>query len=426
MPVANSQHAVNHTVSGVRVRSKIVPAVTELRALHTLGVAPDVRPPKQRTVAEAPVRPENLRATFEYHDEQGRFLFAVDRYEAAGCRKAIRQWRLDEAGRRVHSLQGVRPVPFRLPELLQAETVFIVEGEPKVLALVAWGLAATCNPMGAGKWRSEYNAYFHDKQVVILPDHDKPGRHHAQRIAQALRPVAASVKVVELPGLPPKGDIVDWQAAGHDRDELLRLVEVAAAFDRATNGEGGEPATEDAIALQFAQKHKDTLRYCHDTGAWFVWAGTHWRREKTRLAFAWARELCRKAAASVEHKKVAATLSKAATAAAVERFAQADRAFAVTSEVWDADRYLLGTPAGVVDLRDGTLRPARREDALTKRVSVARAGTASWTRSRKVTPPSRASCGKWPGMPSPATSPNTPCSSSTAPGATASRCSSTP
>jgi DNA methylase len=31
LPVANTQHAVNHTVSGVRVRSKIVPAVTEVR-----------------------------------------------------------------------------------------------------------------------------------------------------------------------------------------------------------------------------------------------------------------------------------------------------------------------------------------------------------------------------------------------------------
>jgi len=29
--VANSQHAVNHTVSGVRVRSETVPAVTEVR-----------------------------------------------------------------------------------------------------------------------------------------------------------------------------------------------------------------------------------------------------------------------------------------------------------------------------------------------------------------------------------------------------------
>jgi len=31
----NSQHAINHTVSGVRVRSKIVPAVTEVRSWHS-------------------------------------------------------------------------------------------------------------------------------------------------------------------------------------------------------------------------------------------------------------------------------------------------------------------------------------------------------------------------------------------------------
>jgi hypothetical protein len=31
----NSQQAVNQTVSGVRVRSKIVPAVTEVRAWHS-------------------------------------------------------------------------------------------------------------------------------------------------------------------------------------------------------------------------------------------------------------------------------------------------------------------------------------------------------------------------------------------------------
>ncbi len=38
--VANSQHAVNHTVSGVRVRSTIVPAVTEVRELHLANSVP--------------------------------------------------------------------------------------------------------------------------------------------------------------------------------------------------------------------------------------------------------------------------------------------------------------------------------------------------------------------------------------------------
>ncbi len=34
LPVANIQHAVNHTVSGVRRRSNSVPAVTDVRAPH--------------------------------------------------------------------------------------------------------------------------------------------------------------------------------------------------------------------------------------------------------------------------------------------------------------------------------------------------------------------------------------------------------
>jgi hypothetical protein len=34
LSLANIQAAVNHTVSGVRVRSKIVPAVVDVRAPH--------------------------------------------------------------------------------------------------------------------------------------------------------------------------------------------------------------------------------------------------------------------------------------------------------------------------------------------------------------------------------------------------------
>ncbi len=46
--VANSQHVVNHTVSGVRVRSKIVPAVTEVRPwqpAHSSRPSPSRQPP---------------------------------------------------------------------------------------------------------------------------------------------------------------------------------------------------------------------------------------------------------------------------------------------------------------------------------------------------------------------------------------------
>ena len=128
--------------------------------------------------------------------------------------------------------------------------------------------------------------------------------------------------------------------------------------------------TEHGVALAFAQRHKDALRYCHHTGAWFEWTGTHWKRNETKRAFSWARRLVAELNRDAEFKTKAIT-GKAAFAAAVERFAQADEAFAVTSEAWDADPFLMATPGGVVDLRTGELRPARPADMMTRTTAVA-------------------------------------------------------
>ncbi len=67
----------------------------------------------------------------------------------------------------------------------------------------------------------------------------------------------------------------------------------------------------------------------------------------------------------------AAGARRAAFARGVETFAQADRALAVTSEIWDRDPWLLGTPSGTADLRNGALRGARSEDYISRSTSVA-------------------------------------------------------
>jgi len=72
------------------------------------------------------------------------------------------------------------------------------EGEKDVDRLRALGMVATCNPMGAGKWKSSYNEYFKGKVVAIIPDNDDVGRAHAQDVARNLYGIAASVKVVKL------------------------------------------------------------------------------------------------------------------------------------------------------------------------------------------------------------------------------------
>ncbi|MDZ7842604.1 MAG: phage/plasmid primase, P4 family [Gammaproteobacteria bacterium] len=127
------------------------------------------------------------------------------------------------------------------------------------------------------------------------------------------------------------------------------------------------PLTEDGIALAFAERHKESLQYDHTRSRWYHWDGARWKVETTQLAFDWARTLCR------EYNKgnQSNALPKIRTASAVEKFAQSDRRFAVTHEVWDADPWLLCTPGGTVDLRTGKLRNNRREDAITKITAVA-------------------------------------------------------
>jgi putative DNA primase/helicase len=129
--------------------------------------------------------------------------------------------------------------------------------------------------------------------------------------------------------------------------------------------------SEDKVALAFAERYTDKLLYCHNSGRWHTWTGSHWAPNVTKLAFHYARELAREFSQGSNAK-----VSKVAFAAAVERFAIADPVFAVTADKWDRDLYLLGTPEGTVDLRTGQLRPASPRDYITKLTAVAPAETA--------------------------------------------------
>jgi putative DNA primase/helicase len=129
----------------------------------------------------------------------------------------------------------VKLVLYRLPDLLVADPSlprFIAEGEKDCDNLARLGLVATCNPMGGGKWHVvTSHDPLRDHHVVVLPDNDDTGRNHAQQVARSLWGEAASIKVLELPGLPDKGDVTDWLAQGHTREELLALAESAPEWE---------------------------------------------------------------------------------------------------------------------------------------------------------------------------------------------------
>jgi DNA primase len=145
-------------------------------------------------------------------------------------KKTFRQRRPDpgHSGSWIWDADGVSVLPYRLPALIAAvaneQMIVIVEGEGKADLLWSWNVPATCCAGGAKKWRAEHTEFLRGADVVILPDNDVVGRKHVDIVAASLQNVAASVRVLNLPGLPPKGDIMDWAATGGTVEQLHDLI----------------------------------------------------------------------------------------------------------------------------------------------------------------------------------------------------------
>jgi putative DNA primase/helicase len=165
---------------------------------------------------------------YSYHDASGHILFQVVRLP--GERKQFIQRRPDPVtpGKWINDRKGITTVLYHLPEVSKAIvaglTIYIVEGEKDVETLRSHGLVATCNPGGAGKWEDRYSEALKNAQVILLPDNDKAGSAHADLVTARLAGYAQSLRRVDLPDLPERGDITDWLTAGHTIDDLKALT----------------------------------------------------------------------------------------------------------------------------------------------------------------------------------------------------------
>lgn len=143
--------------------------------------------------------------TYDYTDANGQLLFQVVRYQP----KNFKQRQPDGKGSWIWNLKGLQPVLYKLPDVLRANEVLIVEGEKDADALAELGLIATTCPMGAKKWRPEYNEALRGKDVVLIPDNDLEGKEHMTQVGISLNGSVNSLKWLELPNLPSKGDVSD-------------------------------------------------------------------------------------------------------------------------------------------------------------------------------------------------------------------------
>ena len=149
-------------------------------------------------------------ATFDYTDADGALLYQKLKFDSE---PKYGQRRPDGNGGWISNLNGVKRVLYRLPDLIKYDsgTTIVCEGEKDANAIAALGLCATS--ADSGTWTPDLVEPLRNRDTVILPDFDAAGVKRALEAAYALHDVAASVRMIFLPGLTgEKGnkDVSDW------------------------------------------------------------------------------------------------------------------------------------------------------------------------------------------------------------------------
>ncbi|MFB4276059.1 phage/plasmid primase, P4 family [Nonomuraea sp. MTCD27] len=119
--------------------------------------------------------------------------------------------------------------------------------------------------------------------------------------------------------------------------------------------------SDDGNALALVDRFGDVIRFCPERGRWLAWTGVRWEwqpmggglvREYGKRV---ARGLAEADKPAVAHKRKA--LSSPGTTAMLAQ-AQTDTRIVVAVDDLDNQPWQLNTPAGIVDLRTGTLGPS--------------------------------------------------------------------
>ena len=122
----------------------------------------------------------------------------------------------------------------------------------------------------------------------------------------------------------------------------------------------GGRLSEDSAAVVFACRHAGKACYCAPHARWYIWQGTHWQRDEEGVLTERVRAMLREL---IPHSDV--RVHGAKMARNVAWLAQSDARMLPAGE-FDMNAWLLGTPAGVVDLRNGSLRAARPRDLVSR------------------------------------------------------------
>ena len=262
--------------AGVPAKSSTRPAGA--RTPKPAKAAGPVWPSSADAIAELERQRGPRAAAWTYRDADGEPVGTVLRWDLADGGKDIRPLRRGDDGWSLGALPEPRPL-YWLPDIVEAEVVYVVEGEKAVDAVRSIGLTATTSQGGSNAAHKSDWSPLAGKTVVIIPDNDEPGRKYAETVAGILSRFdwPAVVYIVDLaddwPELPDKGDADDWceHFDSVEPEALRERIEALAAtvepWKPVTDSEPAQKTrpTRRAVLQRFSEVEPETLRW--------LWAG---------------------------------------------------------------------------------------------------------------------------------------------------------
>ena len=126
-------------------------------------------------------------------------------------------------------------VPYRLDEIANTKTVFLLEGEKCVDFFhqkTKW--KATCCPNGSNSdatcamWLKEVGV----ERVILIPDNDETGHKYVTDFAYQLLKLGIVSKIIKLTGLFPSEDFYEWITERNGSvDKLKELIKEAKSIE---------------------------------------------------------------------------------------------------------------------------------------------------------------------------------------------------
>lgn len=166
-------------------------------------------------------------------------------------------------------------------------------------------------------------------------------------------------------------------------EELVRLSQAPlnSADHQSDRPQGEMRLTDVGNAERFAAQHRGNALFCYGLREWFVWDGTRYASATGGQIMQLAKQTARQIYVEASHEPDEVrrkSLGKWATESesesrlrAMVSLARSESDMSIDAEALDRAPLLLNCLNGTLDLRTGDLRPARREDFITKLVPVA-------------------------------------------------------